>query len=72
MGALQIEDAFDLFEEMASYELSPDVVTWSTLMNACACVGQVERAFTVFQHMLDTECSPNTMVKRETQSPPPD
>lgn len=52
--ALRVKD------DMLSSGITPNVVTWSSLISACANSGLVEQAFQLFEEMRQAGCEPNS------------
>ena len=46
-----VGDAFERLREMQTRNLTPNAVTWTTLINACGRAGQLERASAVLQKL---------------------
>lgn len=47
-------------EDMLKSGVTPNTVTWSSLINACANAGIVEKALQLFEEMILAGCEPNT------------
>lgn len=47
-------------EDMQSAGVSPNMVTWSSLISSCANSGLVELAIQLFEEMVSAGCEPNT------------
>lgn len=47
-------------EDMLSVGVTPNTVTWSSLISACANAGLVEQAIQLFEEMLLAGCEPNS------------
>lgn len=52
--------ALEIKEDMLSAGVTPNTVTWSSLINACANAGLVEQALHLFDDMLLAGCEPNS------------
>ncbi|KAL9268404.1 Pentatricopeptide repeat-containing protein [Drosera capensis] len=52
--------ALGIKEDMVSAGVTPNTVTWSSLINACAKTGHVDQAAHLFEEMLLAGCEPNT------------
>lgn len=52
--------ALKLKEDMLSAGVTPNTITWSSLIKACANAGLVEQAINLFEEMLLSGCEPNT------------
>lgn len=52
--------ALKVKEDMQSAGVTPNTITWSSLINACANAGLVEKAIQLFEEMLLAGCEPNT------------
>lgn len=52
--ALRVKD------DMLSSGVTPNTITWSSLINACASAGLVEQAIHLFEEMLLAGCEPNS------------
>ncbi|URE21569.1 PPR repeat [Musa troglodytarum] len=51
--------ALSIKEDMVSANVNPNIVTWSSLLSACANSGLVDHAIQLFEEMLMTGCEPN-------------
>jgi pentatricopeptide repeat protein len=47
-----VDDAFDLYSEMVAKRISPDVVTYSTLISGFCIVGKLKEAIDLFNTMI--------------------
>ncbi|KAG8500903.1 hypothetical protein CXB51_002911 [Gossypium anomalum] len=52
--------ALKIKEDMLSAGVTPNTVTWSSLINACAHAGLVVQAFQLFEEMILSGCEPNS------------
>lgn len=52
--------ALEIKEDMQAAGVTPNTITWSSLINACASAGLVEKAILLFEEMLLAGCKPNT------------
>lgn len=52
--------ALKVKEDMLSAGVTPNTITWSSLISACANAGLVEKAVQLFEEMLLAGCKPNT------------
>lgn len=52
--------ALKVKEDMLSAGVTPNTITWSSLINACANAGLVEQAMHLFEEMLQAGCEPNS------------
>lgn len=52
--------ALKVKEDMLSAGVTPNTITWSSLINACANAGVVEKAIQLFEEMLLAGCEPNS------------
>lgn len=52
--------ALGVKEDMQSAGVSPNMVTWSSLISSCANSGLVELAIQLFEEMVSAGCEPNT------------
>ena len=48
------EEAFDVFRQMLRVGLKPDHITYTSILNACACATALERGKEVHAHIIDT------------------
>lgn len=51
--------ALKIKQDMLSAGVAPNVVTWSSLISACANAGLVDQAIQLFKEMLQAGCEPN-------------
>mmetsp|Transcript_12396 Transcript_12396/g.16884 ORF Transcript_12396/g.16884 Transcript_12396/m.16884 type:complete len:419 (+) Transcript_12396:2-1258(+) len=62
-GVIGMESAFEVYDSMRLQGERPDVVTFSTLISACAKARDAHRAYQVFAEMQESEgCAPNLVV----------
>lgn len=54
--------ALKVKEDMIDAGVTPNVITWTALLGACANVGMVEQAFNIFSEMLVAGCPPNSQT----------
>jgi pentatricopeptide repeat protein len=47
-------------EDMELLGVTPNIMTWTALIGACANVGMVDHAFSLFNEMSIAGCAPNT------------
>lgn len=52
--------ALGIKEKMLEAGVTPNIVTWSSLISACAKSGLVDQAFVLFEEMLLAGCMPNS------------
>lgn len=52
--------ALGMKEKMLEAGVTPNTVTWSSLISACAKAGLVDQAFVLFEEMLLANCMPNS------------
>lgn len=52
--------ALKVKEDMQSADVTPNTITWSSLINACANAGLVEKALHLFEEMLQAGYAPNS------------
>lgn len=52
--------ALKVKEDMLSAGVTPNTITWSSLINACSNAGLVEKAIQLFEEMLLAGCEPNS------------
>lgn len=52
--------ALKIKEDMQEAGLTPNTITWSSLISACANAGLVEQATKLFEEMLQAGCEPNS------------
>ena len=52
--------ALKIKEDMLSAGITPNTVTWSSLISACASAGLAEKAIQLFDEMLLAGCEPNS------------
>ncbi|KAK2999793.1 hypothetical protein RJ639_022856 [Escallonia herrerae] len=55
------EMAIKVKEDMLEAGVTPNMVTWSSLMSACANAGLIEQAIKLFEEMLLAGCQPNSL-----------
>lgn len=51
--------ALSIKDDMLISDVSPNMITWSSLISACAKSGLVDKAIQVFEEMLINGCEPN-------------
>lgn len=52
--------ALEIKEDMLTAGVTPNTITWSSLINACSSAGLVEQSILLFEEMLLAGCTPNT------------
>lgn len=52
--------ALEIKKDMLSAGVTPNIVTWSSLISACANAGLVDQAIQLFEEMLQAGCEPNS------------
>lgn len=53
------EEALKVKADMLEAGVTPNVVTWTSIIGACANAGLVEQSFREFDEMLSAGCRPN-------------
>lgn len=54
------KQALNVKEDMLLAGVSPNIVTWSSLIGACTNAGLLEHAIQIFEDMLMASCEPNS------------
>lgn len=54
-----LQTALNIKEDMLLADVSPNMITWSSLISACANAGLSDRAIQMFEEMLMAGCEPN-------------
>ena len=62
MQAGKLETAFRLFKQMRHKKLKPNVITFGTLMHACATANNVSSAVSLLQVMKSAGVQPNAEI----------
>lgn len=53
------EEALEVKSDMLKAGVTPNVVTWTSIIGACATAGLVEQSFREYDEMLNAGCAPN-------------
>lgn len=53
------EEALRVKADMLEAGVTPNVVTWTSIIGACATAGLVDQSFREFDEMLNAGCRPN-------------
>jgi len=58
----RLDDAFQWLEDMGAEGLTPNAVTFSTLIHGCGRAGQLTRAFALLNEMKSLGLAPNVVT----------